>query len=33
MNECRRVSYNRESWFCLTHNELEPKEKEDNADV
>jgi hypothetical protein len=26
--ECERVAYNKESWFCLTHNQLEEREGE-----
>jgi hypothetical protein len=25
--ECERVAYDKESWFCLTHNQLEEREE------
>jgi len=25
---CERVAYNKESWYCLTHNQLEGREEE-----
>jgi hypothetical protein len=27
-SECERVAYNRESWYCLTHHQLEEREGE-----
>lgn len=28
VKECERVAYNKESWYCLTHNQLEERESE-----
>jgi hypothetical protein len=27
MSKCERYPYDKESWYCVTHNQLEPREQ------